>query len=67
MDAEPPFATPDADRPDPRSPVLEQRAASGETRGLALFCHGGTVSSIEPPRERALSLIRMRAIQEARA
>jgi len=55
--------TPDADRPDPRSPALEQQPAVGETRGIALFCHGGTVSSIEPPRERALSLIRMRAFQ----
>jgi dienelactone hydrolase len=63
VDAEPPFPTPDADRPDPRSPVLEQRAGRGETSGIALFCHGGTVASIEPPRERALSLIRMRAFE----
>ena len=55
--------TSDADRPDPRSPALEQQPAVGETRGIALFCHGGTASSIEPPKERALSLIRMRAIQ----
>ncbi|WP_369140291.1 alpha/beta fold hydrolase [Modestobacter versicolor] len=54
---------PDADRPDPRSPALEQRAATGETRGIALFCHGGTVASLEPPRERALSLVRMRAFE----
>jgi dienelactone hydrolase len=31
----------------------------------AVFAHGGTVASVEPPRERALSLVRMRAIQEA--
>ena len=55
--------TPDADRPDPRSPALEQRAPTGETRGIALFCHGGTVSSVEPPKERALSLVRMRAFE----
>jgi predicted esterase len=55
--------TPDADRPDPRQPALEQRAAVGETRGIALFCHGGTIASIEPPRDRALSLVRMRAFE----
>ncbi|GAB4081287.1 alpha/beta hydrolase [Modestobacter muralis] len=55
--------TPDADRPAPRQPALEQRPAAGETRGIALFCHGGTVASIEPPKERALSLVRMRAIE----
>ena len=64
MDAPPPDAdTPDADRPDPRSPALEQQPANGEVRGIALFCHGGTVASVEPPRERALSLVRMRAFQ----
>ena len=56
--------SPDADRPDPRSPALEQRAAVGETRGIALFCHGGTVASIEPPKARALSLVRMRAFEQ---
>jgi dienelactone hydrolase len=55
--------TPDTDRADPRSPALEQRAADGETRGIALFCHGGTVASIEPPREGALSLVRIRAFE----
>jgi len=55
--------SPDADRPDPRSPGLEQRPATGETRGIALFCHGGTVASVEPPRDRALSLVRMRAFE----
>jgi dienelactone hydrolase len=63
-DAQSPFATPDADRPDPFSPALELRAAQGETRGITLFCHGGTASSLEPPKERALSLVRMRAFEQ---
>lgn len=46
------------------NPLLEQRPASGETRGIALFCHGGTVASLEPPRERALSVARIRAIEQ---
>jgi predicted esterase len=58
------FANPDADRPDPYSPALEQRAAKGDTRGVALFCHGGTAASLEPPKERALSLVRMRAFEQ---
>nr|WP_239520390.1 alpha/beta fold hydrolase [Blastococcus saxobsidens] len=29
-----------------------------------MFCHGGTVASVEPPKERALSLVRMRAIEQ---
>lgn len=45
-------------------PTLEIRPADGGTRAVALFCHGGTVSSVEPPRERALSLVRMRAIEQ---
>jgi dienelactone hydrolase len=53
--------TPDAD---PRQPALDQRAAATETRGIALFCHGGTATSLEPPRERALSLVRMRTIEQ---
>ena len=56
---------PDADRADPRSPELEQRPALGQTRGIALFCHGGTVASVEPPRERALSVVRMRGVEHA--
>ncbi|MGY2127752.1 alpha/beta hydrolase [Blastococcus sp. SYSU DS0617] len=52
---------PDAGR---RSPQLEQRPALGETRGVALFCHGGTVAGIEPPRDRALSVVRMRAVEQ---
>ncbi|MCW2698799.1 MAG: uncharacterized protein JWQ45_334 [Blastococcus sp.] len=45
-------------------PTLESRPAPGPTRGVALFCHGGTVANLEPPRERALSLVRMRAIEQ---
>jgi dienelactone hydrolase len=45
-------------------PVLESRPAEGGTRAVALFCHGGTVASLEPPRERALSLVRMRAMEQ---
>ena len=45
-------------------PTLESRAPDGRTRAVALFCHGGTVASVEPPRERALSLVRMRAIEQ---
>ena len=45
-------------------PRLEPRPADGATRAVALFCHGGTIASIEPPRERALSLVRMRAIEQ---
>jgi dienelactone hydrolase len=45
-------------------PRLEARDAPGKTAAVALFCHGGTVASIEPPRDRALSLVRMRAIEQ---
>ena len=45
-------------------PRLESHAARGELRGIALFCHGGTATSVAPPRERALSLVRMRAIEQ---
>lgn len=44
--------------------ALESRPARGTTRGVALFCHGGTVAKLDPPRERALSLVRMRAIEQ---
>jgi pimeloyl-ACP methyl ester carboxylesterase len=30
---------------------------------MALFCHGGTATSVAPPREAALSLVRMRAVE----
>jgi dienelactone hydrolase len=45
-------------------PRLDIRTAGGPTTAVALFCHGGTVASIEPPRERALSLVRMRAVEQ---
>jgi pimeloyl-ACP methyl ester carboxylesterase len=45
-------------------PTLESRLAPDRTRAVALFCHGGTVANVEPPRERALSLVRMRAIEQ---
>jgi pimeloyl-ACP methyl ester carboxylesterase len=45
-------------------PALEHTPAAGSTRALAVFCHGGTVASVEPPKERALSLLRMRAIEQ---
>jgi dienelactone hydrolase len=45
-------------------PRLEVRAAGGAATAVALFCHGGTVASVEPPRERALSLVRMRAVEQ---
>jgi predicted esterase len=63
-----PQLPPDPDTPDPgRAPhahSLEQHPAHGETRGVALFCHGGTVASLAPPREQALSLVRMRAFEQ---
>ena len=45
-------------------PRLESSAARGELRGIALFCHGGTATSVEPPRDAALSLVRMRAFEQ---
>ena len=45
-------------------PALEHEPARGTTRALAVFCHGGTVASVEPPKERALSLQRMRTIEQ---
>ena len=52
---------PGANRPDPG---LEQRPAPAETRGIALFCHGGKVTGIEPPDARDLSVFRMRAFEQ---
>jgi hypothetical protein len=40
------------------------RPGGTPTTAVALFCHGGTVASVEPPRERALSLVRMRALEQ---
>ena len=45
-------------------PRLDTRTADDRATAVALFCHGGTVASVEPPRERALSLVRMRAIEQ---
>ncbi|MFD2090863.1 alpha/beta fold hydrolase [Blastococcus deserti] len=45
-------------------PRLEARPAPAGTVAVALFCHGGTAASVEPPRERALSLVRMRAVEQ---
>jgi dienelactone hydrolase len=45
-------------------PRLEARPATAGTTAVALFCHGGTAASVEPPRERALSLVRMRAVEQ---
>jgi dienelactone hydrolase len=45
------------------SPRLEAHPADGRVRGVALFCHGGAASGVQPPRDRALSLVRMRAIE----
>lgn len=42
---------------------VEVHAATGTTRGVALFCHGGSAENPDPPREQALSLVRMRAIE----
>ncbi|GHE09862.1 alpha/beta hydrolase [Klenkia taihuensis] len=44
-------------------PQLERQPVDGETRGVALFCHGGTAASLAPPKDRALSLVRMRAFE----
>src|SRR3954465_2726689 len=46
------------------APALDSHPARAELRGLAVFCHGGTATSVEPPREAALSLVRMRAIEQ---
>ncbi|SFL80497.1 alpha/beta hydrolase [Geodermatophilus ruber] len=45
-------------------PALEHTVPPGSPAAVAVFCHGGTVASVEPPRERALSLLRMRAIEQ---
>lgn len=45
-------------------PTVEVHRARGSIQGVAVFCHGGTASSEQPPREYALSLVRMRAIEQ---
>lgn len=44
-------------------PAVEVHPSTGGLRGVALFCHGGTATSEAPPRDQALSLVRMRAIE----
>lgn len=50
---------------DPLLPQLEQRPGAGPVRGIALFCHGGSVAGVEPPKARALSVVRMRAVEQS--
>jgi len=45
-------------------PRLEDHVPDREVRGIALFCHGGTAASVAPPLDAALSLVRMRAIEQ---
>jgi len=45
-------------------PTIEDHAARGEVRGIALFCHGGTATSVTPPRDGALSVVRMRGFEQ---
>jgi dienelactone hydrolase len=45
-------------------PTVDVHPAGADLRGVAVLCHGGTESSVEPPRERALSLLRMQAIEQ---
>lgn len=45
------------------TPRVEVHRATGAPRGVALFCHGGAAERRTPPREQALSLVRMRAIE----
>lgn len=45
-------------------PRLENHTARGELRGIAVFCHGGTATSLATPRDGALSLVRMRAVEQ---
>jgi pimeloyl-ACP methyl ester carboxylesterase len=44
-------------------PSVEVNAGVGPLRGIAVFCHGGAATSLAAPRDRALSLVRMRAIE----
>lgn len=45
-------------------PALEVHPPRGPLRAVAVFCHGGTATSVEPPRDYALSLVRMRAFEQ---
>ena len=44
-------------------PSVEIHPAEGPVRAVAVFCHGGAASSLVPPRDQALSLARMRAVE----
>jgi dienelactone hydrolase len=44
-------------------PAVEVHPPEGGVRGVAVFCHGGAATSLVPPRDQALSLVRMRAIE----
>jgi dienelactone hydrolase len=44
-------------------PRVEVHPATQPPRGIALFCHGGTAERRTPPRDQALSLMRMRGIE----
>lgn len=46
------------------TPAVEVHPATGPVRGVALFCHGGAATGLVAPRERALSLVRMRAVEQ---
>src|SRR3954453_1982394 len=50
--------------PPSAAPTLESHRPDGGVRALALFCHGGTATSVVPPRDAALSLVRMRGIEQ---
>lgn len=42
---------------------MEVHPARGPLRGIAVFCHGGAATGTAAPSDRALSLVRMRAIE----
>ena len=46
-------------------PILEFHPPEGPLRGIAVFSHGGTASSVAPPKEFALSLVRMRGVEQS--
>ncbi len=46
-------------------PSVDVTPQSKSPTAVAVFCHGGTADSTTPPRDGALSLIRMRAVQHA--
>jgi dienelactone hydrolase len=44
-------------------PSVEVHIGEGPLRGIVLFCHGGAATGAAPPRDQALSLVRMRVIE----